>query len=67
MTEDPLKRWAKSELERLDREERREKSRIADQERALIIRERYINAPVINLEGKVIVRNTLSKGEKNKP
>lgn len=65
MTEEPYYiRMAKLELRRLEREE---ENRRIDQElakRKQLKRERYLNAPVMNLEGKVIGRKSLSSGEK---
>jgi len=54
MTEDPLIQWAKSELKRLEVEERLEESRRAYEERERIKRERYFNAPLMRLDGKII-------------
>ena len=54
MTHDPLVEWAKSELKRLEGEEKYEKSRRAYEERERIRRERYLNAPVMGLDCKII-------------
>jgi hypothetical protein len=54
MTDDPLVDWAKSELKRLELEEKREESRKAYEDRERIKRERYYNAPIMGLDGKII-------------
>ena len=54
MTVDPLVRWAKSELKRLEDEKNWEKVKKDIEERERIKRERYLNAPVMGLDGKII-------------
>ena len=66
-SDDPLIAWAKSELRRLDAEERFEASKKAYEERELKRMERYLNAPSMGLDGKMIGGKSLSEGEKNKP
>jgi len=64
MIEDPFIKWAKSELKRLEREEEWEKIDKELEERKQIKRERYLNAPVMNLDGKIVGCKSLSTGEK---
>jgi hypothetical protein len=58
MTENPLVKWAESELKRLEREEKREESRRAYDERERTKRDRYLNAPIMGLDGKIIKKST---------
>lgn len=66
MTEHPFDVWAKAELRRLEEEERREKSKKIYEERERIKMERYLNAPIMGLDGKIVGGKSLSKGEKDK-
>lgn len=54
MREDPFDRWAREELRRLEREERREEAKKAFEERKRIREDRYLDAPVMGLDGKII-------------
>ena len=60
MGEDLLKKWAKVELERLDREEKREKIReeLEAQEEAKA--ERYFNAPIMDIDGNLVGGKSIS-------
>ena len=58
MTEDIFIKWAKSELKRLEREEKWEKIDKELEERKQIKRERYLNAPIMGLDGKIIKKST---------
>ena len=69
MNEEPLYiRRARAELKRLELEEY-ERNRIKEIEADIVRRrfikiEKYLNAPVMNLEGVIIGRKSLSTGEK---
>lgn len=60
MSEDDFDRWVKSELKRLEAEERREESRKAYEERERIKMERYLNAPSMDLDGNIVGGKSLS-------
>lgn len=60
MREDAFDRWAKSELERLDREEQREKRKKEIETENELRAERYFNAPTMSIDGKIIGGKSLS-------
>jgi glutaredoxin len=63
MHEDEFTRWARSELERLDCEEKREKRRKNLEAQKMIMAERYFNAPTLNINGNIIGGKSISTRE----
>lgn len=65
--QDPLYKWAESELNRVEAIERKEELKRDEWKRELELIERLYNAPTMGLDGKIIGGKSLSEGEAEKP
>ena len=67
MTEDPIYQWAESELRRIEEDEKWEVKKKLIEERERIRIERYLNAPIMGLDGKIVGGKSLSDRKTGEP